>query len=315
MDAAESNPEGVLRPGVGRACFAMVFALGVFLRVFHFGDPSLSTDEYGTWWTVAGDGYGAVFDRAVAIQGQSPLYYLLVRITVDACGVAPWSLRLPSLVFGIALLWVGMRLALALFDDVRIALAVGLTFAVDSYLIYYSQTARPYSLALLCAAACVWSYVAVHRGGGRLASVSLCMTAALTWYSHWLFGIILLVLLLHLLTTRPWATGTVRRWLILAGITAGLMAPGFWQFVNLFGRREALDWVNSSSSFFASNLLFRGFHAWPMALALLTAVGLSVVRRRASRPSLDPSTRRLVLIWVVAPILVFGALPPCSVYR
>ena len=80
-----------------RAVFAVVFALGSWLRIHGFDRPGLWIDEYGTWWVIAADGYAGVAARAWEVQGQSPFYYLIVRSCTDLFGLASWSLRLPSL--------------------------------------------------------------------------------------------------------------------------------------------------------------------------------------------------------------------------
>src|SRR5262245_57257449 len=48
---------------------------------------SLWTDELGTWWVISGTARQAV-ERAEAVQGQSPLYYLLAWLARHLTGTS-----------------------------------------------------------------------------------------------------------------------------------------------------------------------------------------------------------------------------------
>jgi uncharacterized membrane protein len=134
------------------------FALGTFLRAHDVTGHELWIDEYGTSWVIAAESWRDVWRRVLEIQGQSPLYYLVVRAFVDVLGPGPLALRLPSLVSGIALLGFCYVVALRLFADRRVAMATVAAFALDERLIFYSRDARPYALALLCATGSFFFY-------------------------------------------------------------------------------------------------------------------------------------------------------------
>ena len=126
-----------------------ILAAGIVLRAWGIADRVLWIDEYGTWWTIAGETWCDCWNRALREQEQSPLYYLTARLSVQLLGLGALSLRLPSLLFGIGLLALGYPLALRLFRDHRIALLTVLAFALSDRLVYYSQEARPYAMGLL----------------------------------------------------------------------------------------------------------------------------------------------------------------------
>ena len=62
---------------------------------------SLWTDEFGTWWVINGSAHQVV-DRAQAVQGQSPFYYLIAWIMRLLAGRSELWLRFPSLIFSFA---------------------------------------------------------------------------------------------------------------------------------------------------------------------------------------------------------------------
>jgi len=78
----EATNEGVALPVEERSLIqspallvAGFIGLGIFLRIYNFSKLDLTNDEYGTWWVIAGGGWGEVARRAVRIQGQSPFFY------------------------------------------------------------------------------------------------------------------------------------------------------------------------------------------------------------------------------------------------
>jgi mannosyltransferase len=204
---------------------AGLLALGVGLRVQGLASHPLWIDEYGSWWAVAGEGVGELWQRVIAVHGQSPLYYVFVRASVEALGPGPLGLRLPSVVFGIALLALCVPLATALFGDRRIALAALAAFAVNERLIFYSQEARPYALALLLAALSCGAWLRLQREprSGRARAAYLLATAA-TCYAHYLFGLVVLIHAVHALALRP-SLRDLRAGLVTAALLAFPAAP------------------------------------------------------------------------------------------
>lgn len=142
------------------AWLALVLAVALSLR---FGglDAPLQQDEYGPLYAATGAAdLAEVRQRSVlpyGVEGPFPLYHDLLYLVVRILPVAPWSLRLPSLLAGLgcvaALYALGRRLAGA-----RTGLAAALFAAVDPTQVAVSTMARPYALANL---ACVLSFLAL----------------------------------------------------------------------------------------------------------------------------------------------------------
>ena len=82
----------------------------------------------------------------------SPLYFWLVWLSTKCAGLNEWSVRLPSLLAGIALIPV-MHFATARLLGSRLAgLTAAAIVAFDGALFgWYSQEARPYALVQLLA--------------------------------------------------------------------------------------------------------------------------------------------------------------------
>jgi mannosyltransferase len=286
-----------------------LLALGVFLRAKGIASHPIWVDEYGTWWTIAGEGWSDLWHRVLTIQGQSPFYYALVRISVDALGPSPFALRLPSLLFGVGLLWACLPLAQAIFGDRRVALFAVAAFAVNERLIFYSQEARPYALALFCLALSFLAYLALlDRPRSRRARAAYLLATAATVYAHYLFGVAILIQVLHWLLRRP-RRADLGPWLVTAALLAALLAPGAFQLADLAGRREALDWVERTGPGEVVRLWLRYFDG-RVLLATTGAALLAAVAGR--RLSLQGPRPRLALLglWLFLPFLVIALIPP-----
>jgi mannosyltransferase len=298
MDPASADASA---PGrfAHRLLFALVLVLGAWLRIHNFDRPGLWVDEYGTWWVVAADGYAGVAARAWEVQGQSPLYYLIVRGCVDLFGLASWSLRLPSLVFGVLVLGLGYAVTRELFRDRRLALMAMAALALHAPLIRYAQEARPYGLALALSLASFALFIRVLRGSGLAECVAYALVTAGTIYAHYLFGFALLVQAGYAICQR---TATRRPALLAFGGAALLTAPAGQQVWNLFARRHSLDWITDPASVpdAFGTAVQKFIDPWPLGLAAVTVVVLLAFGARAWRG--DPGDRPgLVLAWFIVP--------------
>jgi hypothetical protein len=290
-----------------RLLLALVFILGAWLRIHNFDRPGLWIDEYGTWWVVAADGYAGVAARAWEVQGQSPLYYLIVRGCVDLFGLASWSLRLPSLVLGILVLWLGYAVTRELFRDRRLALMATAALALHAPLIRYSQEARPYALALALSIASFVLFIRVLRGSGLAERIAYALVTAGTVYAHYLFGFVLLVQAGYAICQR---TASRRHALLALGGAALLAVPGGLQLSNLFARRRSLDWADEPASVPDAlvTVAEKFIDPWPLGLAAVTVVILLAFGSRSSRG--DPGDRPgLVLAWILVPFAVIALVP------
>ena len=87
------------------------------------------------------------------------------------------AIRLPTLLFGLASLWVVYRVALDLFDSNLIASIALLIAALNPVHIHYSQTARGYSLAIFFSSVIILLSLKVLRSGiskTRWVLITLC---------------------------------------------------------------------------------------------------------------------------------------------
>jgi mannosyltransferase len=124
--------------------------LAAALRLPTLGSQSLWLDEALTGRLARGS-LGDLLHRVATEEANPPLFYLLEWAWTRAAGTSEVALRLPSALFGIALVPVAFAIGRRLGGQ-RAAVALAALVAVHPLLVYYSQEARGYAaVALACA--------------------------------------------------------------------------------------------------------------------------------------------------------------------
>jgi len=124
--------------------------LAAALRLPTLGSQSLWLDEALTGRLARGT-LGDLLHRVAEEEANPPLFYLFEWAWTRVAGTSELALRLPSALFGIALVPVAYAIGRRLGGQ-RAAVALGALVAVHPLLVYYSQEARGYAaVALACA--------------------------------------------------------------------------------------------------------------------------------------------------------------------
>ena len=131
----------------------LITLLGLIIRLNHIIKPEgLWNDEYVSWY-IANIPLGADFWTAVKTQCHLPLYYFYLKIMMFLGGSSDVFLRLTSLIPSViaipVMYFAGKELDK---DNKNVARASALITAFSSFLIYYSQEVRLYSLLFLFSA-------------------------------------------------------------------------------------------------------------------------------------------------------------------
>jgi mannosyltransferase len=292
-------------------CLALIVGSGAFLRLWQAGE-SLWIDELHTSWVVSGS-FGDVLPRAT-MGNQSPLYFWGLWLLVQVTGQSEWTLRLPSLLAGIALpaaVWFLVRQVSNLPYGTRsvpttiAAIAVALLVAIDPTCIFYAQEARPYAWVMLLA---VLELVLLKRLIERPTidrRLALLANSLVLFYLHYttvifLGGIVVMLPMLVRVTRSTYPTRHLVLDLLLAAVLA---TPGVVQMTHVFERRtnwEAFvqepSWQKLSTEV--------PFAAWALAGTVLMALAILVPRvlpgnaqTRGSASAAQPTASRPNALW------------------
>lgn len=288
--------------------FAALFGLGSFLRLYHFPDPELWVDEYVTQWIVRGT-WHEMFQRAGLNHTQSPFYYVIVKLAVDVLGPTPFALRLPSVLFGIGSLALAYPLGVALFRRRHAALLAVAAFAVNHKLIWFTQEARSYSVAIFFSMLSFLSYVTLLESDRWPWRVGYILVTAAAYYAHPLFALIVLIHIAHLVWTRGWASVLSKAWLLTFLTIAMLCLPTLPRMLTLYGSRQGLDWILNIS--WRTPIEILSPFTEPLQIAVIVLLLLMVGIQTGTEPVLlDRSRRYLIFLWFLLPIAVLGLIPP-----
>ena len=164
-----------------RALIALT-ALAAALRLPTLGSQSLWLDEVLTGRLARGT-LGDLLHRVAGEEANPPLFYLLEWVWTRVAGTSEVALRLPSALFGIALVpavyAIGRRLG-----GQRAAVALAALVAVHPLLVYYAQEARGYAaVALACALGFLCFLDALE--GRRRAALWWALAAAVALGCHY----------------------------------------------------------------------------------------------------------------------------------
>jgi hypothetical protein len=250
-----------------------VLGLGLALRGWRLGAP-LQQDEFGSLYAVAERAsarpgwtpttndpllpvatLGEVRDRSVlpyGIVNPVPVYHGLLYFVVRVLPVAEWSLRLPSLLAGLASIVVLYLLCRRLLGT-EVALAAALLAALDPLHAGASVLARPYALGNLASVLSFLGLLLVLHGRhtrGRAGGTLLYgLALALMGYLN---SVLLLVVVGHLSLVAYWWFGRPR----LAEATGREPNPAPWSFREAPPRsRVQLGWWLAGCALAASLLL------------------------------------------------------------
>jgi hypothetical protein len=214
---------------VGALAVLGALAAGTTLRLWNLGAQVLSGDEFHAVIAALHRPISQILFVYQEADNSIPLS-VLDRFLIDR-GVAltEWSVRLPMLIAGFALLllapvWAWRRLG------VGTAVALAWLVAISPGLVFYSRIARAYAPATLFGCAAVAAFEIWHRRGGVAPAAAYIGCAVMAvWFHLGVAPLVLspfLVAALALAATRDRARGQAAARLVLlgAGTIAGLAA-------------------------------------------------------------------------------------------
>lgn len=257
---------------------AIVLGLAALLRL-----PGLNTelwfDEIATLVVSVRQPVAAILTEFPGVN-QHPLFSLLSHASVAIFGEAPWSVRLPAVVFGVVAVWTVWAAGRQVLGRVE-ALAAAVLVATSSHHVWFSQNARGYTML---ATFTLWSTVALLRLLERVErrdAVLYVACAVAGVYTHLTMAFVLVA---HVLTVAgAWALGvpSVRRaspgrlvgiWAVTIALIAVTYAPYVPDLLATFAVKAPPQAAKVATAGRAASDLLRGVTEGFGVLGLLVAV-------------------------------------------
>jgi 4-amino-4-deoxy-L-arabinose transferase-like glycosyltransferase len=178
----------------------IILAISIALRIVRL-DQSLWLDE------------GINVNNAFALDFKSlvlnyslsdfhpPLYHVVLKLWTMLAGNSEVAVRVPSVVFGVATVYVTYLIAKKLFEE-KTALVASTLIATSPLAIYYSQEARMYSLAALAAALSVYFFISLLKKDKLVLWTGFISSTVLMLYSDYLPYFLIPVYIIYLFLNR-----------------------------------------------------------------------------------------------------------------
>ena len=166
-------------------------ALAALARFATLDLQSFHHDEAVTAGQVLDPGLGATLDQVAGGERSPPLYYILAWGWSTIFGTGEVGLRSLSALIGTLMVPAAFFCGRALASE-RVGLAAALLFALNPYLVWYSQEARSYILMALFATIAIGGLARWEREGDRRSLWIWALASAGALLSHY-FAVFLIV--------------------------------------------------------------------------------------------------------------------------
>ena len=177
-------------------------------------------------------------------EANMSLYYVLLKLWVEALGDSEFAARSLSVIFAVGGVIMTYAIGARLFN-IRTGLTAGLVLTVNAFFISYAQEARGYTLLLLLTTFSMYLFIKVIERQQYRYYIALGLTNALVLYAHF-FGFFILVAQIISLVFLPPRTIRWRRMLTCAILTASLAVP-LGIFILTHEDYQQVDWIPKSS--------------------------------------------------------------------
>jgi 4-amino-4-deoxy-L-arabinose transferase-like glycosyltransferase len=125
----------------------VIFFLAFILRFYHLGHESLFWDELEIITRAKASNLNQAFTQVIWNDFNPPLYFTFLRIYLGVFGFSDIVARIPSAFFGALAVLLMYKVGRMIFSE-KIGLLAAFLLAISPFNIFYSQSARMYSMLL-----------------------------------------------------------------------------------------------------------------------------------------------------------------------
>lgn len=194
-----------------------IIILSFLLRIYDLGGENLWFDESTS---VIASKKPIVDIMSGEIGPNLPLYYITLHFWIKLFGDSEFSIRFPSVIFGILSIYVIFKLGKLIFDE-RIGILSAFITAISLYHIRYSQEARPYILFVFTILLSNYYFIKFLREKEkeRKNIIGYIGSSIMMIYSHY-YGIFYVIFqnIYYLFYQRRHITSNIKSWMVIQGI-------------------------------------------------------------------------------------------------
>ena len=252
-----------------------ILLLGFFLRLYHINYFDLWRDE--AFSVNAANNSLLNIIEITLNDTHPPLHLLILHYWMKIFGNSEFSVRFPSLIFGIFTILATYKLSSLISKRKMVALISTLFVALNPLLIIYSQEARPYSMLTFFSIMAIFFLFRILKNPKWVDYVGFILFSVLGLYTHNIYIFVLMTLilffgfrLLYKRMLKPLETkdkNSLIHFLVSIGIIFFLYLPGLFifihQYINIESNElwlqypnikiiiENINWVFTSHSYYS----------------------------------------------------------------
>ncbi|HTL31282.1 MAG TPA: glycosyltransferase family 39 protein, partial [Tepidisphaeraceae bacterium] len=294
---------------------AGIVMLAAGLRIYQLSAESLWFDEAATARIVMSP-LDEFFTRFRTTENTPPLHYVVLWIWTRVFGSSEFSLRMPSVIAGIASVYLLYQLIRLLGGEWE-ALMAALLMACSRYQIYFSQEARAYELLVCLSLLSCCAFVQLSREPTRRRQIQFIIATVLMLYAH-LFAIFVIaaqnIAYLISLARRPRPTLKWTDWLGVQLASAAMFLPFVPVVFGWMTNRGGSFWIRPLTlhDISAAYVSYAGSELLLCVMLMLAVLG---VMKNRSKPMAWSLLISLLLLPVVVPVIASMMLKPLFVAR
>src|SRR3990167_1478082 len=207
----------------------LILTAGLILRLFRLNQSLWLDEAINVTFVKNLDLKSLIFEYSMG-DFHPPLYHIFMRGWILLFGSSEIAIRLPSVILGLATVYVTYLIARKLFEE-KTALISATLIATSPLHIYYSQEARMYMLAAFFTSLSVYFFVSIIKKEMFLYWIGFTVSTALMLYSDYLPYFILPIYAGYLLIFKKNIQKSVKRTFLPAFILVFvLVLPWFLVF-------------------------------------------------------------------------------------
>jgi len=163
----------------------LIIILGSSLRFFEITKHDVWIDESFVVEICKTSTLGEILSIQKFDQGHPPVYLFFLKVWTDIFGYSPFSIRFPSVVFGVISILAIFSLTKMIFNS-RVGLMSSFLLALSPFHIYYSQMARSYSLIILFSILSISFFYSYITNKKKISLLYFIIFSLILYYTHFL---------------------------------------------------------------------------------------------------------------------------------
>lgn len=270
----------------------LVLVVAIALRFYHFGELTLSHDEFSALFRLNAENldqlieYGVVRTDTHPVGVQVFLYYYTMLF-----GTAPWVIKLPFALLGLAAVYLTYVVGKMWFNTTTALLAAAYMASLQ-YAIMYSQLTRPYIAGLFFGLLTVFFWtrlIKLPEQNFNRNALGFALSAAACAYIHHFSLLFAFIVGASGLILIP--KNKLRKYLFFSALAAILYLPHLGIFFKQLQKGGVGAWLGKPTFYFFQDFIGYLFHFSTPAIGLmLSIVALGYIFRAKNHKYLQKIT-------------------------